>query len=348
MYSQEEILTRIKHRILSSNQILIIISRPIDPDCVGTALALKWWLGQHDKKTDIVSFTRLTQNMSTFPAINSISYMPPETFNFNPYQCIILVDGSSWEQFLGEGWEKILSKIDIEKIVNLDHHIPGEIKNKLPSSCLNIKTSSTAQLLNTFFIKPYCRKPPPDIAHILYLALLYDSRMFKNEAYQDMYKFADDMLTLGADHLKAVDTNYDLQEINFIARAIDKTEFIPSLQLTLLLIDSSLNLEFKKELGENWSDFDGPYKETIQRQIKGYNYGIILTDNMDGTIRLGWRTRNYGSTLAIADVARQAGFIAGGHRNAGGGSFTGSIETARHELLDAMDKSLKSLNPGLK
>ena len=65
---------------------------------------------------------------------------------------------------------------------------------------------------------------------------------------------------------------------------------------------------------------------------------------MDGTIRLGWRTRNFGNTLEIAHVARQAGFIAGGHRNAGGGTFTGTIETARHELLNAMDESLKSLN----
>jgi nanoRNase/pAp phosphatase (c-di-AMP/oligoRNAs hydrolase) len=254
---------------------------------------------------------------------------------------MVLVDGSSWEQFFGDNWKIILNSMDVNKVINLDHHVPDEIHAAIPERCINIKTSCTAQLLYDYFIKPSDINLPPYIADALYIALIYDSRMFKNEIYQGQYKFAEELLSFGVNHLKAVDTNYDLKEIDFLVWAVEHTEFMPDLHLTILYIDSLLNVELQEKLGKNWLEYDSLYKETIERQVKGYNYGIILIDNMDGHIRLNWRTRNFGNNISIAEVARKAGFNAGGHRNAGGGSFPGTFEDAKARLIQEIYKELK-------
>ena len=339
----DHILTTILHLIQKSEKILVVVSQPIDPDCVGTGLALKWWLAQRSKKVEIVSFFQIPESMSRFPGIREIEPLQGNSFNFSRYDLIMLLDGSDWPQFFGDDWNKIVSQLDLNKVVNLDHHEAGEIQGTIPDRCLRVTTSSTAQLLYDFFIKPGSIEIPPQVAGYLYLALLYDSRMFKNEIHAGEYSFADALISSGVDHDRAVDANYDIREIKFMSWAVQHTEFFPDLQLTLLNIDSPCSKELTQEFGKNWKDFDKLYKEQVQRQIKDYHYGIILIDNMDGTVKLGWRTRNYGNHLSIAEVARRAGFRAGGHRNAGGGKFSGTIGEAKTRLLEEMRKALNGI-----
>jgi len=68
---------------------------------------------------------------------------------------------------------------------------------------------------------------------------------------------------------------------------------------------------------------------------------VVLQEKpLQGGVRLTWRTRNYGGHLAVAEIARRAGFRAGGHRNAGGGSFDGSLADARARLLAQFRRAL--------
>jgi len=332
------ILKNINEMLSSSEKILTVVSKPIDPDCIGTALSISWLLNEKNKSADIVSFTKIPLGMRSFPGIEAVTFTELKTPDFRTYNTIILVDGCDWAQFFGDDWEKKLSGIDKKKIINLDHHMPGDIQRTIPETCLNSKTSCTAQLLYESFIEPDKIKITPQVAKYLYLALLYDSGNFKYEIYPGQYSLAEKLVAAGADHAKAMDINYDKKEIDFMVWAVEHTEFLPEYKLSVLAINNDLNLELQKVFGENWSDFDKFYKEAIERQIKGYDYGIILMDNLDGSIRLGWRTRNHGKTTSIADLARSSGFNAGGHRNAGGGRFEGTIEEAKEKLLGEFKK----------
>ncbi len=338
-------LTTIRRLIETAQRILINTSDPVDPDCVGTALALRWLLQQKKKQADIVSFSRIPPSMSEFPDIEHVRAAETAGFDFSPYDLLILVDGSSWAQFWGNKWQSVLGKIDTERIVHFDHHQPEEMYAGISERSLTVQTSSTVQLIYDYLIKPDAGFVPPHVAHYLYLGLLYDARYFKNEIYPGEYRFAEELLACGADHDRAVDTNHEMPEYWFLAWAIEHTEMIPELALTLLVIDARQNRELAERFGEHWKDFDTLYKGTFQRQVRGYNYGIILTDNLDGTIRFNWRTRSYGRHLSIADIARAAGFRAGGHRNAGGGIFEGTIHDARKRLLDELSKATKQPPP---
>jgi phosphoesterase RecJ-like protein len=332
------ILRNINEMLSSSAKILIVVSKPIDPDCIGTALSLSWLLNEKNKSADIISFTNPPLEMTSFPGIDAVAFTEPKIPDFHIYDTVILVDGCDWAQFLGDNWKEVLTNIDKQKIINLDHHMPGDILKAIPETCLNSKTSCTAQLLYEAFIEPEIIKIPPHVAEYLYLALLYDSGNFKYEIYPGQYSFAEKLIASGADHAKAMDINYDKKEIDFMVWAIEHTEFLPEYKLSMLIINKELNIELQKIFGESWSDYDKFYKEAIERQIKGYDYGIILMDNLNNSIRFGWRTRNYGDTTSIADLARKSGFNAGGHRNAGGGKFEGTIEEAKENLLREFKK----------
>jgi len=325
--------------IRTAERILIVTSRPVDPDCLGTGLALRWYLRQMGKQAEAVSFFRIPDTMRSFPDIGDVTEADPAAFDFSPYHLIVMVDGSSWSQFFGDPWQKILSGIALHNLVCIDHHVPDEIQQAIPSRCLTVKTSSTAQVLYDYILEPAGAICPPCVCQYLYLALLYDTRGFKNERHEGMYRFAEALLAGGADHLQAVDVNYDEREMTFLTWAIAHTEYHPELGLTLLAINATLRSELKRLLGENWMDCDGLYKEVFLRQVAGYNYGIILIDNLDGTIRLSWRTRNYGAHLSLAEPARLAGYRAGGHRNAGGGSCAGPLSEAKEKLLGEIRKA---------
>ncbi len=336
----KDILAHVQNLMHQAEKLLIVVSDPIDPDCVGTALALTWLLTQQPKHVEVISLFRIPPEMTDFPKINDVSVVTADSFDSGRYNIIVLVDGCDWTQFLGKDWKEITARIDLSKVINLDHHFPGDIQKTIPERCFNVKTSSTAQLLYDYFIKPSGVQLPPDAADSLYRALLYDTRNFKNEMHPGAYNFAADLITSGAHHAKAVDVNFEMQEFTFLAWAVDHTEFIPELQLSLLVLDARAQNELQKRISADWKDFDRLYKEVVERQIKGYNYGIILIDNLDGSIRLGWRTRSYGDHLSIGDIARGVGFHAGGHRNAGGGRFSGTIDEAKARLLNAIRHAL--------
>ena len=113
--------------MVSATNALIIASRPVDPDCIGTALALRWLLVAQGHKTSIVCFFSIPSNMRDFPGMGEVTVAEPDSFDFSPFDLIITVDGSSWGQFLGDDWQKTLGRIDMARIVNIDHHEPEEI-----------------------------------------------------------------------------------------------------------------------------------------------------------------------------------------------------------------------------
>ena len=337
----DNVLSNITQVLGRSSSVMIMISDPVDPDCVAAALALHWMLTRQHKEIMIVSRYRIPATMLDFPNIWRVQLYETSLPDFPRFDALVLVDGATWSQFLGRDWENVLSKLDLSRVINIDHHMPEEIQAAVPRTCLNMQLSSTVQVLYECFVKPEKMRLPVDIAEVLYRALLYDSRNFKNEMHPGEYEFAEMLIAHGANHERAVDVNLDRNEVSFMVWAVEKTEFIADLSLSLLCLSSARQQELEALLGANWSEFNSLYKETILRQVKGFHYGIILQENSSsGSVRLSWRTRNYGKHLSVAEIARRAGFKAGGHRNAGGGSFQGSMVDARAGLLNEFRRAL--------
>lgn len=319
----------------------VVVSDPIDPDCVGTGLALQWYLQERGLGVDVISFHHIPPTMTGFPDIGTVQVLDPATCDFAASDMLCFVDGSSWSQFFGTGWQAVLGRLDLARVASIDHHTPDDIQRAIPERCLVRLSSSTAQVLYEDVIRPAGRTPDARVAEYLYRALLYDTRFFKNEMHAGAYAFAEALLACGVDHNRVVDTNYNEHEFELLAWAIEHTRLLPELSLSLLCIDAGARQELQQRFGEHYDEYFRLYKEMFERQIFGYHYGIVLTQTDGHTVRLNWRTRNYGDHLSIAEIARRAGFRAGGHRNAGGGTCDGDLAAASARLLAELERALQ-------
>ena len=170
-------------------RIVIVISSPVDPGCVGSALTLQWLFGQQHSSA-IISFAPIPERLSRFPGIDQVQSVADGGTDLAAADVLVLVDGSSWAQFFGADCQTLLGSVERQRIVNIDHHQPGDIVADIPGQCVCMVTSSTAQVIYETCLYPRGIALPPFVADVLYRALLYDTRVFRNEMYPGLYAFA--------------------------------------------------------------------------------------------------------------------------------------------------------------
>ena len=79
----------------ASERTAVVVSDPIDPDCLGTALALVWWLTAQGRQASAVSFVRIPGTLQTFPDVDTVTVADPLQFDFDAYDLVVLVDRES-------------------------------------------------------------------------------------------------------------------------------------------------------------------------------------------------------------------------------------------------------------
>jgi len=343
-----EVVEKILDKVNKANNILVIASNPIDPDCLGTSLSIKWWLEKLDKKVKIYAFSYIPDSFSEFPKIEEVVQNQLYKVDFSFFDLIVLPDGNSLGQFFTNDFEKHIKDIDKSKLVNIDHHVEGEISKDPEILTLNVKESCTAKVFYDYFLKDSKIKLDAEVSNWMYYALIGDTGRFEWEVNPTTFSFADLLIKNGADHYKITNYSIDKRSIDFLLWAIQRTNYYPESETTILEMDSQNVSEAVRLFGNDWisQDLDRYYKETFLRRVKGYNYGFILTTSRDGQTRLIWRTRNYGINLHILDILNNYsyGFKGGGHINAGGGSVNLQIRECSTRIIKDITSGLKKLN----
>jgi nanoRNase/pAp phosphatase (c-di-AMP/oligoRNAs hydrolase) len=337
-----KIAENIKNEIKNANNILLIASKPSDQDSIGSAIVMKWYIKEKfSKESEAVIFSPITHRLDSLPRLGEVEIANTNNFDWEPYDLIICLDGQSFDRAVNKSHNYLMQE---KNIVGIDHHSTGAFKEQIPDKFLQQHDSCTAKLIFDYFVKLDNLDTPPDIATIIYSALVDDTGRFKHEIYEDTFTFADELISLGADHLLATDENYSLEQIQFLSWAIKHTEFIESLETSLLIIGQKEKDELELSIGKNWSkdDIFRTYMETVMRKVTGYNYGIILqSDRREIGVRCGWRTRSLGGTVDLQSIFERIGFDAGGHFGAGGGFAEYlDINEARELFIVEMGKEI--------
>ena len=305
---------------LASKNPLIIASRPIDFDCLGSSLALKWWFYQHAIHANIVSFNKKSDLAKQFPKIEQINFIYPSQSQYDQYDLFVLLDGGDWHQFFTRDWKNIFSWFDQNKMIHIDHHQSGTISTAIQSRSLRKDECCTGKLIYDYFIKYSALAIPPQVATWLYMALVTDTGNFKHLIYKDTFLFAQELFNLGADHRKAIEMTIPKEAVDFTQWAISNTDYEREAQTSVLVIDKEklnfLDKKFGRARSEN--NYGEHYKSSFMRLVEGYPYALIFEYAHDQTIKVSWRTK-LGSPIAIKDVLKEIGIEAGGHRDAGGG-----------------------------
>lgn len=331
--------TNIRNLIDAAQQVVILTSERVDPDNIAAGRLMGEIFSTLGKSFDYVSFYKSQEQLEGFPATELYQDVDMQDFDFSKYDLIVLVDGADWVQFISNDLiEKVKSKV-----ILVDHH-HGEIAEQIPERVLVRAASCAAEIVIEDLFPEFGIELTDELADLAYNAMISDTARFSWEVNSRTYRFAAKLMEFEVDHYRSVELEVPDKQMEFMAWAMTQMENFPELRLQMLIITEEREAELQKLFGENWNMHSKYFKFSVFRRQKGYDYGIVLRNRSDGQIDLSWRTRNFGSTLAIRDVAEVAGFNAGGHRNAGGGVYAGTLESAKQEITQAIQLALSKLN----
>lgn len=316
----------IKTKIEESNRILIISSKPVDLDTLGTSLSLQWWIQKYyDKKTDIVTFAIIPEmyKKQMTVIVDVVREKYPNQVNFKEYDLIIVVDANSWYMVLAMDYTLADLDVDISKIVHIDHHTNNEIHKDLGERSLAFKDACTTKILFNYFIKPSGIEVPKFVANWMMQSLLSDTGTFSWEIHPGTFTFAEELLNLGADYQKLVELHIPKGHMDYLQLLLPKIKYYPEIESQILFIGEEENELLSAYFGDDWAQqrMYSYLNEVVFRRIDGYNYGFTFTkDFKRGGVDVSWRSRNSGDLISVQKLLQSLGFEAGGHPGAGGGN----------------------------
>lgn len=240
---------------------------------------------------------------------------------------IVSVDVAT-EDLLGDDLqEKYGGKIDLA----IDHHPSNTFFAK--KTCLEGGSAATAEIINVI-ISELGVEIDSDTASCIYTGVSTDTGCFKfrNTTARTLYTAAK-MKELGAD-------TENINEVMF------ETKSRGELELEKIIIESMgyycgdklaiaiITRDMYKQTGT--SEDECEYISAIPRQIAGVMVGVTIKERSNGNYKASVRTK---SPISASEICKRFG--GGGHENAAGCRFDGTIDEFKNKLIEATQEELK-------
>lgn len=327
---------------------LIISSRPLDFDCIGSGAILKKYLESLGKKVTLM-FPRKIEKWEEdyyrfLPYFNEIKGQDTrQILSKKNADVLILLDGTNLVQFYNS--EKDSSNPPdltvYDKRIHIDHHLEnpellGTVMIKLPTA------SSTAEIILTKIIPE--ESIDINIATLGYAALAGDTGNFRWNFRPVVFFLAAKLLEKGARPLEIVERLFysrDKIYMEMLAYAIQNIEYVENLE-TVLLFMPYQKLQDSHISGYKLSQLKDAFRGSVAKSIKHYYRGIMMYEEFPEKIYISARGSNLHNKLNMPKMFAEMGGNSGGHFNACAVELTGDFEKIKAELLKLLAKFLKN------
>lgn len=295
-----------------------------DGDAVGSACAMSIVLNQLGVDHDLVCHNEPPSYLQFLPGSALIETFPPR----HGYDLGILLDLESMSR-LGS----LQGSFDtVQNLVVIDHHVPHEAPGDL--RIVSTKAPATCAILADLFLDSEIEMTP-DLATCLLAGIVTDTGSFRfpNTTAHSL-RLAARLIEAGGDLPRVSDEVYmskDPAAVRLMGKAIERLKT----DLNEALAWVCLPLQDFQAAGASEEHTEGIVNEILS--MKPVQIALVLREGKPGKIRGSLRSRG---DIDVASVAQQFG--GGGHRNAAGIAFTGSIEDAEREIVAALRKCLAS------
>ncbi|MBD3321151.1 MAG: hypothetical protein GF350_08670 [Chitinivibrionales bacterium] len=308
--------------VIDNNDSFLLSSHvSMDGDCVGSQLAMYWYLSSSGKKVFIYNHDTLPARFSFLHNSAVIcSKKPTET-----YDVLVVLDCSNPDRL---GWSGSDSIARI--MVNIDHH--RDNTNFADINIVDKNVAATAQIIYSFF-ESQGIDYPREVAEHLYTAIITDTGGFRfSNTTSTVLHICASLAEKGVDCSKIYQYSYDSHTQNGMmlwSRIWSTLEFfcegrVCALKLPLSLID---------ELGASYSDSEGIADWTILAQ--GVQVGMFIKYK-DGETHFSLRSR---SGVDVGKIAQKIPG-GGGHGSAAGCTVYMPFKEAEKYMLDIIRKEL--------
>ena len=295
-----------------------------DGDALGSALAVSHYLDSRGIRNEVLCHHPAPRNLRFLPGVGRIRQMPVE----EKHDLGIIVDLDSTER-LGDTAEYFRG---CQRLIVIDHHIPHEKPGDV--RIIDVSSAATAAIL-TRLLRTAGAKFTPDISTCLLTGIVTDTGSFRyRNTNPEALSAASFLLEHGGD-------------INLVSEEIFQRKPLSSQRLLGHVLET-MHLELDGQIA--WSavslaDFDWAQAKDEDTEgfvnellfIESVRIATLFREPKPGKIRASLRSRG---TLDVAAVARVFG--GGGHKNAAGCTFDGSMEEAQQAVVKELKKCLAS------
>lgn len=330
--------------IKEEKTVLIIASRPVDFDCLGSGLILKKYLESLNKKVTLMQSSILSADekdyYSFLPYFDEIIFTDTrEALSAKNFDVLILIDGTNSVQYYDEN--SPLQKPNLEaydKIIHIDHHLNNP--EHLGAWTLQKKLSCTAEIILTEII-------PEDfidenIANLGYAAILGDTGNFKWSFQPETMELAAKLLQKGASFLEIVDRFFFSRTriyMEMIAYGINNCEYNAELQ-TQFLFMPYLKLQQDSFDLHKLFILKEAFQEDVARTVSGFPRGCMVFEEKLGKVIISARGNNLTNKINLPKMLQEIGGNGGGHLNACRAEVEGDFEETKKKLIELIKKHL--------
>lgn len=327
----KKIYQQINSAIRSSKNILLHLHPSPDPDSIGSALAMYFYLTSIGKKVTLIKGdSELREKSQFFPGFEHITDKNIFEIDIKKFDLFIILDSSNFGQVsrLGE-IDKLLTQI---KTIYIDHH-----PTNLSTGQINLiqpRSSSTCEMLFDLF-KSFKVKLTPDISTCLYLGILSDTGSFTNinTTYQAIYKSS--VLAKNIKNLPSLMFEYrnnsHKEEIDFIKLALQKYKVYFNNQIAI----SAISLSDLSKAGLSADSTKKTFISEMLRQCKDWKITICMVETEKNKNEISMRSRTEENDVSL--IATQ--FNGGGHKVAAGAVIYDTPSKALTLLLAAIQQT---------
>lgn len=314
----DEILEKIKQ----ANKVLIITHVNPDGDTLGSASALKLFIGDKaDILVQVESKLKVPEIYKFLPKMDDVKFL--DTIK-DEYDLLIAVDVASIDRIV-EFPRKMFDKC--KNTINIDHHKTN--KGYAAINLIKGGYSSTGEVLYDFFNEANIQITK-EMAEPLYVAILTDTGCFRYETVtKNTFLAASNLMEKGIDTSLIAKKCYDNKPksmITFQADIVSKAKFAFDDKVAYAIITSSDMEKFNVK-----NEHTEGIAETL-RSIKTVDISILLKENEEKITKVSLRSK----TIDLTPVVEK--FNGGGHRMAAGCTIRKPAKVAIELLLDEIIK----------
>lgn len=337
-----------KSLVQNKEKFLVIGSRRLDFDCIGSGLIIKKYLEHLGKQATFVYPRKIDfeekERYKFLPYFEEVIDEDTRTFlKGKKYDCLILVDGISLSQF----YDTRLSSDNppdfssIPHQFRIDHHLESSATLDIDCIC-DIEASSTSSLIIEKIIPESFIDSK--IATLALAGLVDDTGNFCWNFYAQSFKTAAALLEKGADALTIVDRiNFygDIKYFEMLAYAINNSLHDGKLATSFLFLPFE-KIKKDKINSKKLDNVSEAFKEKLASRVKGYARGFMIDETIRGNISISARGNSLTNQINLPKLLTELGGKGGGHFNACGYEIKGDFDDIKDRLILLIKKHLSA------
>jgi len=320
--------------LTSSGNILLICHINPDGDAIGSQLALYHYLKARGKSVKMIAPNYLQEFLKWMDGVDKIDIFTKDRKKcrkiINEADLILLLDFNQPSR-LGEAEDVVIAS-KARKVI-IDHHLNPQKFAELiisdPSLC------STSELVyelvceieqSQFMSQPY--------AEALYVGIITDTGNFEYGSYSSRtFRIVADLFETGLDKIKILNfiyNNYSADRIRLEGFALNKRMVvIPEYKTAYIYLTKDDLKEYNHVKGDTEGFVNLPLT------IKDIYFSTLFIEK-EGFVKLSFRSKGQFPSNEFASQY----FYGGGHLNASGGEYPGTLDGAISYFLEVLKKNV--------